>query len=229
MEYYLDAFLLALRAILNAEHSLLDPLFRSLKLASLATLIASAIGLSAAFAIAFNDFWGKRLLLGLLSSLFAMPSVAIGIFLYGFLMRKGPLGQLSWLYTEQAIVIGEVLLSLPIITRIAVASLSSIDVNIRYTLLSLGANRWQLALLSLREASTGIAVAVMMGFARAISEVGVALQLGGNIAGKTRTMTTAIALEASKGQFVYALSLGILLTLVFLALNIMILRLQDDG
>lgn len=146
-----------------------------------------------------------------------MPTVVVGLLLYGVLSRQGALGDLGLLYTVWAVVLGECLLVFPIILNLTLTAIQSADSRLLPTLLSLGANRWQLILVVLSETRFAIMTAVVTGFGRAISEVGAAMMLGGNIEGFTRTMTTAIALETNKGEFEFGLALGILLlTIAFL-------------
>ncbi len=228
MEFYSDAFSTALKLLSPLEGSVADALFRSLRVASIATLIASLLGVPLGGLIALAKFRGKRLLISVFSTLMAVPTVVVGLLLYGLYTRRGLLGDFGLLYSEPAIITAEILLSFPVITRLSIAAVSAVDLRIRLTALTLGAKPWQALGINLREAITGLSIAVITGYGRAISEVGAAMIVGGNIKDRTRTLTTAIALESSRGEFALALALGLLLLAVFLILNVLILRLQDN-
>lgn len=185
----------------------------------MATLIAAGFGIIIGISAAINQFAGKQLLLHLLNTLMAMPTVMIGLIFYGLLSRRGPLGDFGLLYTETAVIIGEACLILPIITNLSLLVIQSADPRLIPTIQSLGANKLQLFALLLSELRYGLMAAVITGFGRAIGEVGAAMMLGGNIQGTTRTMTTAIALETSKGNFELGLALGILLLFIAFIIN----------
>lgn len=180
-----------------------------------AAVIAVPLGL----ATALNEFRGKTMLLQGLNTLMALPTVVVGLLLYGLLSRQGIFGHYGLLYTAAAVIIGECLLIIPIIWNLSIAAVQSADPRLAATCRGLGANRLQLAWLFLSEVRYGFISAIVVGFGRAIGEVGIAMMLGGNIEGFTRTMTTAIALETSKGEFELALALGSLLLLVAFAVN----------
>ncbi len=149
----------------------------------------------------------------------ALPTVVVGLFLYGLLSRQGALGDFGLLYTVEAVIAGECLLIIPILWNLSISAVTAADPRLAMTCRSLGANRLQLAVIFLTELRYGFISAVLVGFGRAIGEVGIAMMLGGNIEGFTRTMTTAIALETSKGEFEVALALGTLLLAVAFAVN----------
>lgn len=227
MEFYLDAIRSAIGLIARLEPDVADALWRSLRVAGISTLVAAGLGIPLGGLIALTTFPGKRAVIALFSTLMALPPVAVGLFLYGLYTRRGALGHLGLLYTETALITAQIALSFPIIVRLSIAAVAAVDRRIPQTALTLGGTRWQTLLLTLREATAGIAVAVITGYGRAISEVGAALIVGGNIRGKTRTLTTAITLEASRGEFSVALALGLLLLGLFFLLNVMLLRLQE--
>jgi tungstate transport system permease protein len=156
----------------------------------------------------------------------ALPTVVVGLVVYGLIGRRGPLGSLGFLFTPAGIVIGETILALPIIVNLTLSAVRGLDPRLFLTCRSLGASKLQEAIMVLREGRYGIVAAVVAGFGRVVGEVGVAMMLGGNIKGYTRTMTTAIALETSKGEFVLALALGIVLLTVALAVNAALFGLQ---
>jgi tungstate transport system permease protein len=192
----------------------------SLKVSFSSTLIASIIGIPLGLSIAFNEFYGKRLLITVLNTLLALPTVVIGLFVYSFITRKGIFGPLDLLYTQKAIIIGQVLLIIPIVTTYTISAVSRIDDRYRKTALTLGANMIQTSWIIIREARFGIVAAIIVAFGRVIAEVGISMMLGGNAKGFTRTMTTAMAMEYDKGEFVLSIALGIVLLCVSFAVNI---------
>ena len=199
---------------------------RSLTFAAISCSIATLIFLPLGSIIHFNQFYGKRAIINITQTLYSVPTVAVGLFVFVFISRAGPLGNLQLLFTPAAIVIGQVLLISPIITGLTISALSGVDKNVTETAVSLGANRFQAITLVIREARFAILAALIMGFGRAISEVGLSLMVGGNIRGFTRTITTAISLETSKGDLELSIALGIILIFLALVINIGLNRIQ---
>ena len=184
-------------------------------------------GLRSRLYIGVGEFRLKRVLMVLLNSLMAMPTVVLGLLVYGLISRQGALGSWNLLFTPSGMIIGLTLLALPIVTNYSLTAVRGADWRIVPTALTLGASRFQSMVQLAREVRFGIFAAVIAGFGRVISEVGVAMMLGGNIRGYTRTMTTAIALETSKGEFAFGLALGIILMGVSLAINTLLTLLQE--
>jgi len=220
MEFLFDSFLSALLLIGSINPELVKIVSVSLKVSSSSTIIASMVGVPAGFVIAFREFPGKRLLITVLNTLLALPTVVIGLFVYAFISRRGILGVLDLLYTQKAMIIGQVILIIPIITVFTVSAISRIDERYRKTAMTLGADALQTAWVIVREARFAIVAAVIAAFGRVIAEVGISMMLGGNAKGFTRTMTTAMALEYDKGEFVLSVALGIVLLTVSFGLNI---------
>lgn len=217
MDLLFDSIRSAFLLLLSGDPQLFEIIAVSLKVSFSSTLIASIIGIPCAFVIAYSTFPGKRLLLTSLNTLLALPTVVIGLFVYSFISRRGLFGPLELLYTQKAIVIGQVILIIPVIMTLTIAAVSRIDDRFRLTALTLGANRYQMAGVILEEARFGIFAAVIAAFGRVIAEVGISMMLGGNAKGFTRTMTTAMALEYDKGEFVLAVALGLtLMTFAFI-------------
>lgn len=200
---------------------------RSLSISGTSCLLASLICLPLASLIHFNQFRGKRVLISTIQTLFAMPTVLVGLLVLVLFSRVGPLGFFHILFTPYAMVIGQILLISPLLLGFTISALSGVSREIVDTATSLGASGFQAIWLVLREARYAVLAAVIMGFARAISEVGCAMMVGGNIRGATRVMTTAITLEASKGDIALAIALGVILLLVALMINIALNRLQQ--
>ena len=194
----------------------------SLKTSGLAALIASAIAVPAALLLAGRDFRGKRLVLLINQTWMAAPTVVIGLLFYSLLSRSGPLGGLGLLYTQAAMTVGQIFLILPLIVGFSYTALRQVDKRARLTALTLGASRRQAGWVVLREAKYALLIAVLAGFARAISEVGIAMMLGGNIRNATRNITTSIALETAKGEFRNGVVLGAVLLVITLGINLLV-------
>jgi tungstate transport system permease protein len=199
----------------------------SLYTSSCAIVIAALLGVPFGLWLGLNRFRGRQLLLALLNTLMALPTVVVGLLLFGLLSRQGPLGPLGLLFTPLAMIVGQTVLATPIVANLVLAAVTGADQRIINTALTLGASRLQAAVKLLREIRFGVMAAIIAGFGRVIAEVGVAMMLGGNIRNSTRTMTTAIALETSKGEFAFGLALGILLLSVALIVNLFLNILQQ--
>ena len=219
MDFLFSSFAAALRMIGGLSPDVFDAVRTSLCVAAGATVFAALLGIPLGLLVGLSEFPLKRLVVTLFNTLMAVPTVVVGLFVYGFLSRKGPLGILGLLFTPTAIVIGGTLLAAPIVANYALASVRGADSRIVPTTLTLGAGRFRAVATLAGEIRFGILAAVIAGFGRVVSEVGVAMMLGGNIRGYTRTMTTTIALDAGKGDSERALSLGVVLLVVALAVN----------
>ncbi len=226
MEYMFAGIWQALVWLWSGHAEVYSIVWISLKVVLIATGLASLMGVPLGFSIAIGRFPGRHFVISVFNTLLAMPTVVIGLMLYALLARRGPLGDLGLMFTPSAVVIGEVLLALPIIVALTIAAVHAVDPRVRETAFSLGAGPTRSALAVLAEASLAICSAVVTGFGRIIAEVGVAMMLGGNIRGYTRTMTTAIALETSKGEFELALALGVILLLIAFVVNVTLYYLQ---
>jgi tungstate transport system permease protein len=220
MDFLTDSFLSAILLIWSRDPELLLIIQVSLKVSGTSTLIASVVGVPAGFFIAFQTFPGKRLLITVLNTLLALPTVVVGLFVYAFLARRGVFGTFDLLYTQKAIIIGQVILIVPIVTTFTISAISRIDDSYRKTALTLGANIVQTAWVIVREARFGIVAAIILAFGRVIAEVGISMMLGGNAKGFTRTMTTAMALEYDKGEFVLSIALGLVLLIISFGVNV---------
>jgi tungstate transport system permease protein len=203
-------------------HELFAAIWVSLKVSGLAALAASLAAVPAALALSGREFRAKRAVLLIVQTWMAAPTVVIGLLFYFLLSRTGPFGRLGFLYTQTAMTIGETFLIFPLILGFAYTALSQVDKKARLTALTLGASPAQAAGAVLREARFPLVIAVLAGFARAISEVGVAMMLGGNIRFETRNITTTIALESAKGEFTSAVVLGVLLLIITLGINLLV-------
>ncbi len=222
MGFFWDSLRSAVGLIWSADPELVQIVGLSLKVSISSTLVAGCLGVPLGFVVGFNEFRLKRAVITVLNTLLALPTVVIGLFVYTLISRRGPLGMLDLLYTPGAMVIGQVLLILPVITAFTIAALSRVDKRYRRTALTLGAGPLHTALVVFREARYAIVAAVVAAFGRVISEIGISMMLGGNARGFTRTMTTAMALEYDKGEFVLAVALGAVLLTISLLMNILL-------
>lgn len=193
--------------------------FRSLYITFTATLIASVISIPIALYLAFHDFRGKTSIVNLIHTLYALPTVLIGLLVFLMLSRQGPLGFLGLLFTPGGMIIGQVILVIPILVGLTYSAVTSLDPIVKDTIISLGADYMQFLVSILREVRFVIYAAIAMAFGRAISEVGAAIIIGGNIKGFTRILTTAISLETSMGNIELSMALGIILLFIALIVN----------
>ncbi len=227
MDYLTDALLTALELIFGFDREVRITVWTSLYTSSVAILIAAAGGIPLGVWLGTSRFRGWRALVTLLNTLMALPTVVVGLLLFGLLSRQGPLGALGLLFTPWAMIAGQCVLATPIVANYVLAATQGADARIFRTALTLGASRLQAVGQLLREIRFGVMAAVIAGFGRVIAEVGIAMMLGGNIRNSTRTMTTAIALETSKGEFAFGLALGIILLSVALMVNLVLNVLQN--
>jgi len=222
MHYFSESFFSALQLIIQLDPEIYQIAWTSIKISLIATVIASIFGLFLGIVTAINQFPGKHLIQQILNTLMAMPTVMIGLIFYGLLSRQGPLGSFGLLYTETAVIIGETCLILPLIMNMTLIAVQSTDQRLISTLTMLGAKPYQQIIPIISELRFTLLAAIITGFGRAIGEVGAAMMLGGNIQGLTRTMTTAIALETSKGDFELGLALGLLLLIIAFSINFLL-------
>jgi tungstate transport system permease protein len=216
----LDALEQAARLVWTLDPQLLDCVRVSLLCSLVATAAAVVVGVPLAVLLGRRRFPGRKTLLVLAHTGMAVPTVVIGLVLYALLSRSGPMGDAGLLYTTRAIILGEFALALPIILALVSSATDGLDRKLEKTARTLGAGRFRVFWTVIRESKAGLIAATMAAFGRLCSELGIAMMLGGNIKGATRTMTTAIALETQKGQFVFALALGLVLLLIALGVNL---------
>lgn len=226
MELIFDSLKSALMLMWSLDREVLAVVAVSLKVSFASTLTASLFGVPLGFLIGIETFPLKRLIITCLNTLLAVPTVVIGLTVYAFIARRGLLGGFDLLYTQTAIIIGQTILVLPLVTALTIAAISRIDERYRQTAQTLGADRIQTAMVIFREARFGIVAAIIAAFGRVIAEVGISMMLGGNARGFTRTMTTAMALEYDKGEFILAVALGVILLGLSFSINLLFHFLQ---
>jgi len=227
MNYFGESLGTALSLILGLDGEVLRTVWTSLYVSTSAMSIASVLGIPLGLIIGIHRFRGRRLVLTGLNTLMALPTVVVGLVVYGLLSRQSPLGPLGLLFTPVAMMIGQIVLATPIVAHYTVSAACGADARILPTLRTLGAGPLESAWQMLREVRFVVLAGVIAGFGRIVAEVGVAMMLGGNIRGYTRTMTTAIALETGKGEFAFALALGLVLMSVALGINLLLNLLQQ--
>jgi len=214
-----EAFGQAAALVASGDPALLEIVILSLRVSLTAVLLAALIGLPLGAAIAVGRFHGRRALIVVLNALMGLPPVVVGLLVYLLLSRAGPLGTLGILFTPSAMVIAQTVLILPIIAALSRQAIEDAWGEYQEQLRSLGAGRLSAALTLLWDTRFSLLTTVLAGFGRAAAEVGAVMIVGGNIDGVTRVMTTAIALETSKGDLPLALGLGVILISLVLALN----------
>lgn len=224
----IDALANAWRLLLMGDAALWVIIWISLKTSLLGLLIAAPPSIVAGYLIATHRFTGRRVLIWLAQAALSLPTVLIGLLLYLMLSRQGPAGGLHWLFSQSGVVVGQVLIAIPVLIAFTLSAVQASDVRLAETAITLGASRWRVMLTVLHETRFGVMAAVINGFGRVISEVGCAMMVGGNIAGETRTITTAIALETSKGEFAQGIALGIVLITIALIINAVLMLMQGD-
>src|SRR4030042_857711 len=228
MSEIVSGFFQAVNLIVTLNPEVMQIAALSLFISLAATVIAATISIPLGGLIHFHEFRGKRMLIVLIQTLYSVPTVVVGLVLYLLLSRSGPLGIFGLLFTPEGMIVGQTVLIIPILTGLVIASLGGIDRNISDTLISLGATSFQTIVQIVKEARLAILSAVVLGFGRAISEVGVAMMIGGNIRGATRVLTTAIALQTGIGDFPFSIALGLILLLIALVV-VIIMNLITSG
>ncbi len=221
MNFFWDSFVAAIQLVFSLDRELLKIVAVSLTVSCASTGFSAFIALPLGFSISFSDFKSKRLVITILNTLLSLPTVVIALFVYTFISRRGIFGCFDLLYTTKAIIIGQIILIVPLITALTIATLNRIDTRYRKTAKTLGASGFQAALLVFREGRFALIAVLITAFGRVISEIGISMMLGGNIKGFTRTMTTAMALEYDKGAFILAIALGLVLLAISLLMNIL--------
>ena len=219
MSEIIDGFITAVTLVVTLNPEVYEIAFRSIYITFTATLIASVISIPLALYLAFHDFRGKTSIVNLIHTLYALPTVLIGLLVFLMLSRQGPLGFLGLLFTPVGMIIGQVILVIPILVGLTYSAVTSLDPIVKDTIISLGADYMQFLVSILREVRFVIYAAIAMAFGRAISEVGAAIIIGGNIKGFTRILTTAISLETSMGNIELSMALGIILLFIALIVN----------
>ncbi|MFC1490912.1 ABC transporter permease [Candidatus Latescibacterota bacterium] len=222
MDYIFEGLKNAVVMIVSFDSDLFAIVYVSLKVSIISTLLATLTGVPFGFFMALKQFRGRGIIILILHTLLALPTVLIGLLVYSFISRRGPFGNFGLLYTQWAMVIGQVILVFPIISSLSLSAIQSVDKKVERTARTLGANRMQTAAFIFLEGKFALFSAIITGFGRVFGEVGISMILGGNIRGLTRNITTAIAFETGKGEFALGIALGLVLLTVAFAVNVLL-------
>jgi tungstate transport system permease protein len=219
MDYIAQGFIRSIQLLLAGDPETYSAIFTTLRISSLSIVASLIIGIPLGFLLGYFDFPGKRQVRAVVDTLLALPTVVVGLFVYAFISRRGPLGEMGILFTITGIAVAQTILITPIVVSLTATAVESLDRRLRATLIALGARGRQILITSLMEARYAVLVAAVTAYGRAISEVGISMMIGGNIKWHTRTITTAIALETGKGDFAVGMALGIVLLTLALVVN----------
>lgn len=227
MDLVFDGIRMAWQLLVGLDQELLAVTFLSLKVSGLATLISLIIGIFGGTLIALANFPGKRVLVSIVNTSMGLPPVVVGLFVTIMLWRNGPLGIWGILYTPSAMVLAQTVIATPIVMGITIASIQSLPANMSLQILALGASRWQMVWMLVKQARLALLAGVMAGFGGVISEVGASIMVGGNIKGYTRVLTTATVMETSRGNFDSAIAFGIILLVICFVINYFLTLVQQ--
>jgi tungstate transport system permease protein len=219
MDFFVEGIMQAWALLIMLDPETFSAVRATVTSTCYAMTAALCIGLPAGFALGYYAFPGRRLLRLVSDTLLAFPTVLIGLLVYGLICRRGALGDFGLLFTLPGMAIGQTILALPIIISLVAQAVETLDARCRQTLLTLGANSRQVAVATILELRFSVMIVTISAFGRVVTEVGIAMMLGGNIKWETRTITTAIALETNKGEFAQGMALGLVLLAMAFGLN----------
>lgn len=227
MRDLLDGLAEALRLLVAGDAELYAIIGRTVTISACATLLAMLVGVPAGYALARGRFRGRTLLLGAVNTGMGMPPVVVGLVVWLLLTRSGPLGGLGLIYTPQAMVLAQFLISTPLVIGFTAASIQALPPQLPDLLATLGAGRLRTMWLVSREARLGLLAAVMAGFGAVVSEVGASMTVGGNLRGSTRVLTTAIVTATGRGELAAAMALGLILLALAFGVNLLLTLVQQ--
>jgi tungstate transport system permease protein len=228
MELLWEGIHQAFRLLLSGDSLVLDAAARSIWISLVAVALAAALGLPLGTMLARIAFPGRQLVVLAFRAGMAFPTVFVGIVCYAVLSRRGPLGPLELLYTPWAIVCGEFFLALPLVVSLSHGAIKSLDARVAETALTLGAGPFQRWQTLISEARIGVSLAVLTAYSRCVTELGIAMMVGGNIKDRTRTLATATALETGKGEFGRGMAMGLLLLMIAMGVTLVIVFLSRE-
>ena len=220
MNLFTDGFQEAIQLLVSGNESVYSAISVTVTVSSWSLFISLLIGLPLGFLLGFYQFPGKTIIRTIVDTFLAIPTVVIGLVVYTSLSQAGVFGEYNLLFTQKAIIIGQIFLGLPIIIALTAAQVEMVDKRLYLSLKGLGASSFQILKATLVEARFGLMTAAMTAYGRIITEIGISMMVGGNIKYHTRTITTAISLETGKGEFVTGIALGLVLFAVALMVNI---------
>lgn len=228
MEFIFEGITQGLKAIVTGDPDVMGATWRSVWISTLAVTLAGLLGIPLGVGLARRRFVGSRLLIEFIRTTMALPTVFIGLVCYSVFARSGPLGALDLLYTPWVILIGEFLLAFPIVVSLTQGAVASLDPRVGETLQTLSLSRWTRFKTYVSEAHVGVKLALLTAFSRCVTELGIAMMVGGNLKGHTRTLSTATAMETSKGEFGNGMAMGFILLFVALAVTFLMSRLTAE-
>jgi len=227
MEVFLKGLADAFRLLWHLDPALLETVGLTLRVTLGALAIALVLGIPTGAAVGLaRRLPGRFIIVPVIYTGMALPPVVVGLFVYLLLSNQGPLGSLGWLFTPTGMVMAQTIIAFPLVVGLTMTAVQSVAPQLRTQLLSLGATRRQVALVTLAEARIGVTAAVVAAYGSIISEVGAVMLVGGNIKGETRVLTTAIVLETRRGNFAMAIALGVILLALAFLTNLVFHRLQ---
>ena len=227
MELIWEGITQAFWLLITGDPEVLRVPLLSLQVSGAATLLSLLVGIPLGTALALSRFPGRQFAVSLVNTGMGMPPVVVGLFVMIMLWRNGPLGVFHLLFSPTAMVIAQLVIAAPMVAGITLAAIGSLNPKLRLQILALGATRWQMLWLLMREARLPLLAAVMAGFGAVISEVGASMMVGGNILGQTRVLTTATVMESSKGNFEVAIALSVILMLMVYGVNLVLTYVQQ--
>jgi tungstate transport system permease protein len=227
MDLIIEGLVKAFQLLVSLDREVLGITLLSLQVSGTATLISLGLGISCGTAVALTEFRGRNLVVSLINAGMALPPVVVGLFVTVFFWRNGPFGFMELLYTPTAMIIAQAIIATPIVTGITLAAMQSLPKKLRLQILALGATRFQMLWILMREARLPLLAAVMAGFGGVISEVGASIMVGGNIKGYSRVLTTATVMETGRGNFDMAIALSIILLLFVFLINLVLTLIQQ--
>lgn len=220
MDFILNGFYEAFLLLYHLDSETLDAIYNTILTSSISIIIGTLIGLPSGFALGYFNFWGKKSIKLICDTLLAFPTVVVGLVVYAFISSQGPLGEYGLLFSNEGVIIGQTLLALPIIISLSSSVVENMDSRLSLTLRSFALSKTQMIATTLWELRHSLLSVVITAYARIVSEIGIAMMIGGNIKWHTRTITTAISLETNKGEFSLAIALGIVLVIIALCINL---------
>ncbi|MBF0924123.1 MAG: ABC transporter permease [Campylobacter concisus] len=226
MDFLLNGFAEAFNLLLNGNLETYSAIKATLYTSSVSILFAVLVGFPLGFMLGFYDFRGRKILRLLSDTALAMPTVAIGLILYAFITRNGPLGSLNLLFTLKAVMLGQFVLALPIIISLTASVVENMEKKHYLTILNLRLAPAKLVFCVLYELRYALMVVIATAYGRIVAEVGVAMMIGGNIKYFTRTITTAVSLETNKGEFAMGIALAMVLIFIAFLVNLAIFALK---
>ena len=227
MEVILEGIKQAFLLLIQGDRQVIQVAVRSLLISGVATVISLLLGIPFGVMLGLTNFPGRRVLVSLVNTGMGAPPVVVGLIVFIALWRTGPLGMLHMLFTPEAMVIAQIIISLPIVAGFTMATIQQLDPKLKLQILALGASRYQMVWLLLKEARLPLLAAVMAGFGAVISEVGASMMVGGSITGQTEIMTTGIVSASSRGDFAFAIALSVILMILIYLVNYILTSIQQ--